>query len=302
MEQKPAILSTGGGLLFLLPAMVFIAVFLVFPFLWIFYLSFTNQTLTGATAANPGFVGLSNYARLFDLREWFTPGQFGSSLLITAQFVVGSALIGQVGLGLALAIAFFRRKGVLRELVYTLVILAWIIPEVVVAFAWVAFLDRDRGTLNLILSQIGLGRPDWQLGHALLAIIIFNTWRGTAFSMLLFSSALATIPPSYLETADVAGASAWHKLRDILLPLLRNHILTDLVLITLWTFNVFTPFLITNGGPAYRTELVSIYTYRIAFQFFDFGRGAAIAVVVMLINLGLALIYLAALRRQAVYA
>lgn len=302
MEQRQAILPTRSGLLFLLPAMVFITVFLIFPFLWIFYLSFTNQTLTGANAANPGFVGFANYARLFNFRNWFTAGQFGSSLLITAQFVFGSALIGQVGLGLALAIAFYRRKGLLREIVYTLVILAWIIPEVVVAFAWVAFLDRDFGTLNLILSRIGLGRPDWQLQRALLAVIIFNTWRGTAFSMLLFSSALATIPPSYLETAEVAGASAAQKFRDILLPLLRNHILTDLVLITLWTFNGFTPFLITNGGPAYRTELVSIYTYRIAFQFFDFGYGAAIAVVVMLINLALALLYLAALRRQAVYA
>jgi len=302
MEQRRAILSVQSGFLFLLPALFFIALFLVFPFLWIFYLSFTNQSLTGANAANPSFVGLANYLALFNFRNWLTPGQFGSSLIITIEFVFASALIGQVGLGLALAIAFFRHKGVLRELVYTLVILAWIIPEVVVAFAWIAFLDRDNGTLNLILSRIGLGRPDWQLEYALPSVIIFNTWRGTAFSTLLFSSALETIPPSYLETAEVAGASAWQKLRDILLPLLRGHILTDLILITLWTFNTFTPYLITNGGPAYKTEVVSIYTFRIAFQFFDFGSGAAIAVVVMLINLVLAIGYLAMLRRQAVYA
>ncbi|HBY96080.1 MAG: sugar ABC transporter permease [Ardenticatenaceae bacterium] len=302
MEEQRAILSTRSGFLFLLPATIFIAIFLIFPFLWIFYLSFTNQTLTGATSARPSFVGLSNYLSLFDFQHWLTRGQFGSSLIITAEFVVGSGLVGQVVLGLSLAIAFYRRKGTLREIVYTLVIMAWIIPEVVVAFAWVAFLDRDNGTLNLILSQIGLGHPDWQLQYALPSIIIFNTWRGTAFSMLLFSSALATIPPSYLETAEVAGASTWQKLRDILLPLLRGHILTDLILITLWTFNTFTPFLITNGGPAFKTEVISIFTYRIAFQFFDFGLGAAIAVVVMLINLALALIYLGMLRRQAVYA
>lgn len=302
MEQKRAILSNRSGLLFLLPTLLFVAVFLIFPFLWIFYLSFTNSSLLGATAAHTEIVGLSNYTTLFDFSRWLSPGQFGSSLIITAEFVFGSAIIGQVALGLILAWAFFRRKGLLRELVFTLAIIAWIIPEVVVAFGWVAFLDRDAGTLNLILSHIGLGHPDWQLQYALLSIIIFNTWRGTAFSMLLFSSALATIPPSYLETADVAGASAWQKLRDIIVPLMRGHILTDLILITLWTFNTFTPFLITNGGPAYRTEVVSIYTYRIAFQFFDFGKGAAIAVVVMLINLTLALVYLTMLRRQAVYA
>ncbi|MCL4489836.1 MAG: sugar ABC transporter permease [Chloroflexi bacterium] len=302
METRHSILSRQTGVLFLLPALIFVSAFLLLPFIWVFILSFTNQTLLGANAANVQFVGLRNYQRLIDFSQWLNPGQFGSSLIITAEFVLGSALIGQAMLGLALAWAFFRRKGILREFVYTLIILAWIIPEVVVAFGWVAFLDRDAGTLNLILSHLGLDHPDWQLTYALPSIIIFNTWRGTAFSMLLFSSALATIPPSYLETAEVVGASAWQKLRDIILPLLRGHILTDLILITLWTFNVFSPYLITNGGPAYRTEVVSIFTYRIAFQFFDFGRGAAIGVAVMLINLMLALVYLATLRRQAVYA
>ncbi len=303
------LLSFKTGLLFLLPAIVFIVVFLIFPFLWIFNVSFTDTTLTGKSALNPQNVGLDNYARMFgfangvlDFARVMVRGEFGSSLVITAQFVFGSALIGQAVLGLLLAIAFYRRKGFLRELVYTLVILAWIIPDVVVAFSWIAFLDRDFGTLNALLARFGFGRPDWQLQQSLLSIIIFNSWRGAAFSMLLFSSALETIPPSYLETAEVIGASAWQKLRDILLPLLRGHILTDLILITLWTFNTFTPFLITGGGPAYRTELISIYTYRVAFQFFEFGQGGAIAVVVMVINFVLALAYLAMLRKQAVYA
>lgn len=302
MDLHRPILSYRTGFFFLLPALFFIGLFLILPFVWIFFLSFTNQSLTGAGALNPQIVGLDNYARLFNLSDWLTRGRFGSSLIITAQFVLGSALIGQVVLGLALAVAFFRRKGVLREFVYTLVILAWILPDVVVAFSWIAFLDRDFGTLNQILMRFGFGQPDWQLEHALLAVIIFNTWRGTAFSMLLFSSALATIPPSYLETAEVVGAAAWQKLRDILLPLLRGHILTDLILITLWTFNAFAPFLITGGGPGFRTELVSIYTFRVAFQFFEFGQGAAIAVVMMLINFTLAMFYLTLLRRQAVYA
>ncbi len=302
MDLRRPLLSQRAGFYFLLPALLFITIFLILPFVWIFYLSFTNQSLTGVGALNPQVVGLDNYTRLFNLSDWLTRGHFGSALIITAQFVFGSALIGQVILGLALAVAFFRRRGMLREVVYTLVILAWILPDVVVSFSWIAFLDRDFGTLNQILKRVGFGQPDWQLEHALLAIIIFNTWRGTAFSMLLFSSALASIPPSYLETAEVVGASAWQKFKDILLPLLRGHILTDLILITLWTFNSFAPFLITGGGPGFRTEIVSIYTFRVAFQFFQFGEGAAIAVVMMAINFALALFYLTLLRRQAVYA
>lgn len=302
MEERRPILSLKAGLVFLLPAFFFVLLFLIIPFVWIIYISFTNQTLTGETALNPQFVGWSNYTNLFDFSTWMTRGNFGSSLVITMEFVIGSAWIGQVLLGLALAVAFYRRKGVLREFVNTLVIIAWIIPDVVVAFSWLAFLDRDFGSLNAILSAIGLGRPDWQLQYSLFAIILFNTWRGTAFSMLLFSSALATIPPSYLETAEVLGASFWQKLRDILLPLLRGNIITDLILITLWTFNTFSPFLLTGGGPAYRTEVVSIFTYRVAFKFFEFGAGGAIAVVVMLINFFLTMVYLFILRRQAVYS
>jgi len=300
--ERRAIFSAKVGFLFLAPALAFVAVFLLYPFVRVFLLSFTNQTLLGTTAPNPEWVGFDNYRRLFDFDRWMRLGEFGSALKITTQFVIGSALIGQVGLGLLIAWAFYRKKGVLREAVYTLVILAWIIPETVVAFTWVAFLDRDFGTLNALLDAVGLGRPDWLFKHPLESIILFNSWRGAAFSMLLFSSALETIPPSYIETAEVAGANAWQKFRDIFFPLLRGHILTDLILITLWTFNVFTPFLLTGGGPARRTELVSIYTYRTAFHGqHEFGKGGAIAVVMMLINFALALIYLSLIRRRRVH-
>ncbi len=298
--MQRSILSRPISLLFVTPALLFVAVFLLYPFISIFYISFTNETLTGATALNPEFVGLDNYTRLFNFDRWMSRGELGHSLLITAQFVIGSALIGQAGLGLLIAMAFHRRKGPLRETVFTLAIAAWIIPDVVVAFAWFAFLAPDDGTLNMILSGLGIRGPDWLLDHPMLSIILFNTWRGTAFSMLLFSSALSSIPPSYLETAEVIGASPWQKFRDILLPLLRGYIVTDLILITLWTFNTFTPFLLTGGGPSFRSEVISIYTYRTGLQFFEFGKGSAIAVVVMLINLALASVYLLILRsRQA---
>lgn len=302
MQKGPHVLSRPVGLLFLAPTAILVGIFVLFPFFWVFYISFTNQTLTGTTAIQPSFVGLDNFRRLFDFSVWMQSGQFAKSFLISAQFVLGSALIGQAALGLIIALTFQRRKGPLRQLVETIVILAWIIPDVVVAFAWVAFLDLNFGTLNAILRPFGVFKIDWLIAHPLFSIILYNTWRGTAFSMLLFSSALATIPPSYMETADVVGASAWQKIQDIVLPLIRNHILTDLILITLWTFNTFGPFLVTGGGPAFKTQLVSIYTYRVAFQFFEFGRGGAIAVTMMLVNLVLALIYLTMIRRQEVRA
>ncbi len=297
--MQQTILSRRLSLLFILPAFVFVALFLLYPFFSIFQMSLTNQALVGASALNPEYVGLENYRSLFDFDTWTRRGEMGHSLLLTAQFVIGSALIGQAILGLSIAVAFHNRKGWLRETVFTLAIAAWIIPDVVVAFAWFAFLDPD-GTLNNMLSVVGLPQPDWLFDQPMISIIVFNTWRGTAFSMLLFSSALASIPPSYLETADVIGANAWQKFRDILLPLLTGYILTDLILITLWTFNTFTPFLLTGGGPINQTNVIAIYTYKVGFQFGELGEGSAIAVVVMLINLALASVYLFIARRRAI--
>ncbi len=298
MEKRP-ILSWRMSWLFLFPTIVLVSLFLIYPFFSIFQMSFTNQTLVGANALNPQYIGLDNYKDLFNGDDWMRRGEMGHSLLITAQFVIGSALIGQACLGLLLAVIFHNKRNWVRETIFTLAITAWIIPDVVVAFAWFAYLDPD-GTLNHVLMTFGIDGVDWLFDYPLFSIIAFNTWRGTAFSMLLFSSALASIPPSYMETADVIGASTWQRFRDILFPLLTPYILTDLILITLWTFNTFTPFLLTGGGPTSRTQVISIYTYNVGLRFFEFGKGSAIAMIVMVINLLLASIYLFIARARQV--
>lgn len=287
-----ALLSRRAALMFLTPGAILVGLFVIAPFFWVIFVSFTNRTLLGATALNPDFVGLQNYLALFNPSTFFTRGQFGFSLILTTQFVILSALFGQALLGLVLAWLMQAVPKAVKSFTETAVIAAWILPEVVIGFAWFAFLDYDDGTLNRLLGSVGLPSADLLLQQPFWVIVIFNTWRGAAFSMMLFNSAFASIPPSYFQAADVAGASTWQKLRDIGLPLIRGHVVTDLILITMWTFNVFTPFLLTHGGPSYRTELLSIYTYRVAFRDFEFGRGAAVGVVIMLINLAFALIYL----------
>ena len=295
-----ALLSNRAGAAFLTPAGLLVAVFVIFPFFWVIFVSFTNRTLLGRTALNPEFVGLANYLSLFDPATFFQRGQFGFSLILTTQFVLASALIGQALLGLLLAWLIQTVPPWVKRLTETVVIAAWILPEVVIGFAWFAFLDRDAGTLNMMLNSVGLPDGDFLLDQPFWVIVVFNTWRGAAFSMMLFSSAFSSIPPSYFQAADVAGASSWQKFRDIAVPLIRGHIVTNLILITMWTFNTFTPFLLTNGGPSYRTELVSIYNYRVAFQDFQFGKGAAVGVIMMLINLAFALVYLSLGRKKKV--
>jgi multiple sugar transport system permease protein len=274
---------------FLAPSLVLIAFFLVVPALWTIYLGVTNYRLTGLAAAAPRFVGLDNYtAALSDHR-------FGSSLRLTLEFVLGSALIGQAGLGFAIAWTLRDRRGALRRVVEAFVLLAWILPSSVVAFLWIALLDRDAGTLNALL---GLPGTAWLLDYPMLAIIAFNTWRGTAFSMMLYGAALQNVPPSHLETARLAGASTWQQLRDVVFPRIRGHVLTNLLLISLWTFNDFTAFLLTAGGPEQRSEILPVYVYKIALSGGELGFGAAISFIMLLINLVIALVYLRTLGQR----
>jgi multiple sugar transport system permease protein len=296
--KRFSLLSTRAGALFMAPAALLVGAFVIVPFFWVIFVSFTDRALIGRAALDPQFVGLGNYLALFDPDGFLARGQFGFSLLLTVQFVLLSALVGQALLGLLLAWLLQSAPRGVKGFTESAVIAAWILPEVVIGFAWFAFLDRDAGTLNMILNAVGLPSGDWLLDHPFWVIVVFNTWRGTAFSMMLFNSAFASIPPSYFQAAEVAGASSWQRFRDIGLPLIRGHVVTDLILITMWTFNVFTPFLLTNGGPAYRTELLSIYTYRVAFRDFEFGKGAAVGVVIMLVNLAFALLYLRLGRRR----
>ncbi len=275
---------------FVAPALGFIAVFLIFPALWTLYLGLTNLRLTGLAAAEPRFVGAENFTNAL------SDSLFINSLWVTLLFVAGSAVIGQMGLGFSLAWAFRSWRGVIRRTLEVLVIVAWIIPGSVVAFLWIAFLDGTSGTLNALIP--GGVTIEWLLRYPLLSIIVFNIWRGTAFSMLLFDAALTTVPPSHLETARLAGASGWQTLRDIVFPSIQGHVLTTVLLVSLWTFNLFTPFLLTGGGPNFRTEILPIYIYRTAFASGRLGFGAAISAIALVINLIIALIYLRVLRRR----
>ena len=272
---------------FVLPAFVLIGVFLVFPALWTIYLGLTDYRLTGLAAADPQVVGLGNYTHAL------SDPRFLSSLWLTVVYVGGSAILGQAGLGFTLAWLLRTRGGPLRRAVEGVVLLSWILPSTVVGFLWFALLDRDDGTLNALLHTPGVG---WLLDYPLLSIIVFNIWRGTAFSMMLYAAALENVPPSHLETARLAGASVPQQLRDVVFPLIRRHVLTNLLLISLWTFNDFTPFVLTGGGPEGRSEILPVYVYNIALKGGELGVGAAVSFLILLINLLFALAYLRLLR------
>jgi multiple sugar transport system permease protein len=129
------------------------------------------------------------------------------------------------------------------------------------------------------------------------SIIVANTWRGTAFSMLLYASALEGIPPELLEAAAIDGAGLWARVRLIILPLLKGAIATDLLLITLATLSDFTLVVVlTGGGPGFDTQLLTIYTYQQAFKFYAIGYGTAISLLIIAVGAILSLVYIRVLR------
>jgi len=274
---------------FVVPALLLVGAFLVFPAMWTLYLGLTDYRLTGIAAAHPQFVGLTNYTTAFG------DAQFRNSLWLTILFVLGSAIIGQTCMGFGIAWSVRSVPRLVRGVVETLVLLAWILPSSVVAYLWIAYLGRGDGTLNTILQTQG---TDWLLAHPMLSIIVFNTWRGAAFSMLLFSAALNAVPPSQLETARLSGASTLQQLRDVVFPHIRGHILTNTLLISLWTFNDFSPYLLTAGGPNHASETLPVYIYNSALNAGQLGYGSAISLIMLVVNLVIALFYLRLLKER----
>lgn len=282
-------LGVPRALAFLAPAIIIIAVFLVFPALWTIYIGSTNFELTGPNSINPQFVGLGNVTNAV------TDPQFRNSLLLTIIYVGGSAVIGQNLLGFLLAWLMRATPRVLRGIVQGLILLAWILPGTVVAFLWFALLDRNSGTLNALLGNHATA---WLIQYPMLSLIFFNTWRGTAFSMMLYGSALSTVPPTQLEIARLSGARGWRLVRDVVLPHIRGHVLTNTLLITLWTANDFSPYLLTAGGPNHASEVLPVFIYDQALNSSQFGYASAISVLLLLVNLIIALAYLRLLRRR----
>jgi multiple sugar transport system permease protein len=281
----------------LTPAALLLALFFVGPALWALGSSFTNRALVGLDAANPRFVGLANYQHLLGDPD------FAQVIINSIVFVVGSAIIGQflLGLGLALLLDHAERRGfIATNLVYAVVLLAWVNPTIIAGFLWVAMFDYYNGSLNVGLTHLGLSPVNWFGQAPMVAVIIANIWRGTAFTMLIFLGALRTIPSDIYEAARVDGANALRRFWDHTLPLLRPIAALTLLSITMATFGTFIVIqTLTNGGPALQTEVIALYAFHEAFQNHAVGYGSTIAVVMLALNLGFAVLFLRWSRARA---
>ena len=284
-----------GPYLFLLPATLFLAAFLLYPVCTMLLYSFEEVNIGTLLTGDIPFVGLDNYHTIL------TDPVFRSALGVSLEFTVGS-LVFQFGIGFLLALLFSRPLplvGVMRGSI----MIAWMLPIVVSGTIFKWMFQSDAGIINYGLQSIGLIHSpiDWLSDPkiALWAVIVANVWIGIPFNMALLLAGLQGISASLYEAATVDGANAFNRFLRITLPLMRSTSLTVLMLGFIYTLNVFDLiFVMTGGGPVNATQVMPMYAYQVAFQQFDLGSGSAVAVLIFLVLLAASALYLFLIRQE----
>ncbi|MEU9671173.1 sugar ABC transporter permease [Streptomyces bobili] len=279
---------------FIVPAGAYLLLFFGYPIVKNVVMSFQQYTTTTFYTGAAPFVGLRNYA------EILSSDLFSHALLTTVLFSVGS-IFGQFVLGLAFAL-FFQRRFPLGGVLRSLLLLPWLLPLVVSGTTWRWMLDTDTGVVNDVLRDLHLlssGIP-WLTGtsEALVSVILINIWVGVPFNTAILYGGLQDIPTHLYEAAKLDGAGPVTSFRHVTWPLLRPVVSVVLVLGLMYTVKVLDIILVvTGGGPANATETIATQAYEFSFQQFEFGRGAAMGNVLVVISLAFALFYLRVNRR-----
>ncbi|MGY0064394.1 carbohydrate ABC transporter permease [Streptomyces sp. LZ34] len=279
--------------LFVAPAVLYMLAFFGYPLVRNVVMSFQHYTPRTFFTGEAPFNGLDNWTAVF-ANQLFT-----ESLWHTALFTLGS-LFGQFVLGLALAV-FFSRRFRLSGFARAVLLLPWLIPMVVSSVVWRKLLDQDTGVLNTLLMNLHLtSEPVPWLSSpsvALLSAILVNIWVGIPFNMVILYGGLQEIPREMYEAAALDGAGPWRTFRSITLPQLRPVITVVLVLGFMSTIKILDLILaLTGGGPADSTQTLGTATYQLSFQQLDFGQGAVVGNVLILISAVFAVFYLRANR------
>lgn len=278
-------------LLFLTPALLILLVFTLIPSLWAIYVSFTDLALAGPKAMNYNFIGLRNYVKLFNDRN------FHNALWLSIQYTIYTN-IGQFILGLTAALILSRRKLRGQGVLLAIIVLPMVIPGITQALIWSSMFGAgELGTLNRIVGFFGVEPVLWLRTAPMFSIVLVNFWNNAGFAMILFLAGLENIPSEVVESAKMDGANGWQMLIHIKLPLIRYVIMLWLLLNTIGLLGMFDlVFGLTRGGPGNATELLGIYIYNQSFQFFELGYGSAAAMIMLIISLAFAYIYLRVMR------
>ena len=286
----------------LLPTAIIVFGLVIFPAIFSIWISFHKVNLSNLNDVfHAPYVGLDNYTRVihdyaFKWTGWKNMGAYATSIVYSFTATIFTVLIGLIAA--LLLNRPFRARGLSRAIF----LFPYVAPIVSVAFVWRWLLDpKPSGVVNDILMRLDiihkplgyLSQPGW----ALLLVILFTGWRYFPFAMLMILARLQAVDRTLYEAADVDGANTWQKFLHITMPELRYVVGALFLLRLIWTFNKFDDiFLLTGGG--FGTNVLPVLTYQFSFRLFNFGVGAAAAMILLITLVIFLVLYVGVFMRQ----
>lgn len=277
----------------LIPAIVVLVFIVIYPMVFSFWVSLHRWYL-GKPHLFP-FVGLRNYSSLF-LKDTV----FRISLVNTLKLALICIPV-EFALGMLLATLLSREDIEGKTLFRTCLVMPVVLTPVVSGVLWKFLLHPSYGLVNYLLGLVGITRVEWLADprFALLSIALVNMWQWTPFAFLILYAGLASLPREPLEAATVDGASGWQVFRFIVLPLLAPIMVIALLMRTMDLVKLFdVVYVLTRGGPADATEVLTLYNFRVGLNYFDMGKAAAISWVIAAIVTLLSQFYLRVSRME----
>lgn len=273
---------------FLLPSLLIMFGVIVYPFFYNIVLSFSNMSLKHFRDWR--FIGLKQYIKVFSENAFYI-------VLFKTVIWTFVNVVFHVTIGIFLALLLNNKSLKFKPIFRTILILPWAIPQVITALTWRSMFNYEYGAINIFIAKyLNMSPVEWLLRpfEAFTACIITNIWLGFPFMMVVALGGLQSIPKELYEAADIDGASAWQKFRNITLPFLRPVMAPAITLGIIWTFNNLNiVWLVSNGGePSDQTHILVSYVYKAAFNLYRYGYAAALSVVIFFILLVIGLYFL----------
>lgn len=270
------------------PAMFLFCLLMLFPMITVLRYSFQDRAIMNK---NPDYVGFENYRTIFaDEVFWQSIGQ---TLYFTSMSVVFHLIIG---LFFALLLNSDRVNPITRSILRVLFILPWLFTAVIIAVIWRLLLDPN-GVINAILMALNIVdfKVEWfsSTSTAIHALTFANIWAGYPLYMVSLLAGLQGIPKDLYEAAEIDGAGEWQQLIYITIPQLMPIIISIALLDFIWTMQVFPlVWMTTGGGPIYATEMLSTFTYKLAFARYQFSLASASAVIILILSMSMTYFYI----------
>lgn len=285
------------------PATILVLALSVFPMLATLRDALYDRDLLRPASYGVPFVGFAHFRKLL-----FEEPRFWRAFSNTIMFVILAVSVSTT-LGLIMALVLNRDMRI-RGMLRSLILVPWVTPPVVASGIWIWLFSADRSPVNHVLRLLGLiQRPigflsDWQaewgpVNLPMLSVTSVRVWRGLPFIAIMILAGLQSISQELYEAAQIDGANVWQRFRYVTLPLIKPVLM---VLITLNTINGLGVFdlhyIMTNGGPVDRTNVLSVLLYQSAFEFYKLGYGAAVGVLILLMTGTIAAFYLRSVARR----